>query len=80
MHGGGAAAWFAVNVCPAIVTVADRASAVFAANDKATVPLPAPLAADAMVIHPAFETAVHAHVDADAVTAIDPLPPAAATL
>jgi hypothetical protein len=76
----GAAACVAVNVCPAIVTVPLRASAVLAANDSETVPLPVPLAPDAIVTHAALDAAVQAHVDADAVTVTDPLPPDAATL
>jgi len=76
----GAAACVAVNVWPAMVTVPVRASAVLAANDNETVPLPVPLAPDAIVTHAALDAAVHAHVDADAVTVTDPLPPDAATL
>ena len=57
-----------------------RASAVFAAIDSATAPLPVPLAPLLIITHPALLAAVHPHVDADAVTATDALPPPAATL
>ena len=70
----------AVNAWPAIVAVPLRGSVPpFAAYDNATVPLPVPLAADAKVIHGAFDAAVQAQVGADAVTVTEPLPPAAAT-
>jgi hypothetical protein len=39
--------------------------------------LPLPLAPDAIATHPAFETAVHAHVGADAVTATVAVPASA---
>ena len=52
-----------------------RASAVFAAIDSATVPLPVPLAPLLIVTHPALLVAVQPHVDAEAVTATDALPP-----
>jgi len=52
-----------------------RASAVFAAIDSATVPLPVPLAPLLIVTHPALLAAVQPHVEAEAVTATDALPP-----
>lgn len=79
--GGGVPACDTVKVWPAIVTVPVRGSVpLFAAYDSATAPLPVPLAADVIVTQAAFEDAAHAHVEADAVTATDPLPPDAATL
>jgi hypothetical protein len=51
-----------------------------AAYDKPTVPLPVPLAPDAIVTQPAFDAAVHEQVGADAVTLTDPLPPDAPTV
>jgi hypothetical protein len=68
VHGGGAAACVTVNVWPAMVTVPVLASALFAANDSATLPLPVPPPPETMVIHPAFDSAVHVHVGAEAVT------------
>ena len=73
--GAGAAACVTVNVLPAAVIVPLRAAPVLAATLNATVPLPPPDPPLAIVIHAAFEAAVHAHVPADAVTAIEPLPP-----
>jgi hypothetical protein len=73
VHGGGAAAWVTVNVWPAMVAVPDLASALFAANDSATLPLPVP-PPEAIVIHAAFAVAVHVHVGAEAVTVTAALP------
>src|SRR4051812_29963049 len=53
-----------------------RAAPGFAAAENETVPLPGPEPPLAIVIHAAFDAAVHAHVDADAVTPNDPDPPA----
>ena len=69
--------WLTVNVCPAIVMTPDRAAPVFAATLNATVPAPVPEAPALMVIHGALVVAVQLHVAADAVTATDPVPPAA---
>jgi hypothetical protein len=57
-----------------------RAAPALAATLKVVVPEPAPDAPVAIVIQSACEDAVQAQVVADAVTAIDPEPPAAATL
>jgi hypothetical protein len=75
-----AAAWFTENVCPAIVSVPVRAVVFgFAAALNATVPLPLPLAPLVTVSHDVLLlTPVHAH-PAGAVTAVDPVPPAAVT-
>jgi len=73
----GAPACVTVNVCPATVSVADRALVVmFAATLKAAVPLPVPLAVTA-VSQPALLVAAHAQPSVD-VTATLPVPPAAA--
>jgi len=77
--GGGAAACDTVNVLPAAVIVPLRAAPVFAATVNDTLPLPLPELPPEMVIHGAFDAAVHAHVPADAVTANDPEPPVSAT-
>lgn len=53
---------------------------VLAAALKLTPPLPKPLAPAVMVSHPALDDAVQAQSVALAVTAVLPLPPAAATL
>jgi hypothetical protein len=75
--GGGAAAWFTVNVWPAIVSVPLRAGPVLAATLTVTTPLAVPLPPLAIVSHAAFGVAVHAHV---AVTPTVVVPPSAATL
>jgi hypothetical protein len=59
-----------------MVTVPVR-SAVVNKTVYVTVPLPEPDAPPVIVIQLALLDAVHAHPDADAVTATDPLPPAA---
>ena len=81
VHGGGAgaAACVTVSVWPAIVIVPARAAAVFCAIVKPTVPLPVPAAPLVTVSQGAFDAAVHVHVVADAVTAVDPAPPMSAT-
>ena len=58
-----APAWFAVNVCPAIVAVADRAPALLGAALSVTVPLPVPDAPLVTVNHPVVSllVAVHEH-------------------
>ena len=48
-----------VNVCPAIVIVPVVVAPVFGATEKATVPLPLPLAPVVTVIQEALLTAVH---------------------
>jgi hypothetical protein len=64
-----------VTACPATVSVAVRADvAVFGAIAYVTVPLPAPLAPELIVIQAAPEDADHAH-PAGAVTAAVPTPP-----
>jgi hypothetical protein len=57
-----------------MVAVPVLASALFPANDSATLPLPVPPPPETMVIHTAFDTAVHVHVGAEAVTVTDALP------
>jgi hypothetical protein len=77
--GGGAPACETVKVCPPIVRVPLRAAPVFAAAVKATLPLPVLDAPAVTVNQSAFARAVHAHVFADAVTAIEPDAPVSAT-
>jgi hypothetical protein len=79
--GGGAAACVIVNVFPAAAIVAVRALLpVLAATVNLTLLLPVPDCPAVMLIQGALVVAVHAQVVADAVTAIEPDPPAAATL
>jgi hypothetical protein len=66
-----------VNVCPAIVTVPDRADPLFAATVYDTVPFPVPLAPAVTVMNDAALTAVQTH-PLVVVTATLPEPPAAA--
>jgi hypothetical protein len=74
---GGAAAWFTVNVCPAIVMVALRALPVFRAALNVTLPSPLPVAPAVTEIHGALLFAVQAQpLPADTVTV--PVPPPAA--
>ena len=68
-----------MNVCPATVTVPLRAAPVFDATLIVVVPPPVPDAPAVTVTHDAFDEAVHAHVAADAVTAVDTDPPGSAT-
>jgi hypothetical protein len=77
--GGGGAACETVNVCPPIVMVPVLAAAVFTAAVNATLPLPVPEAPPVTVNHVALAFAVHAQVEADAVTATEPEPPVSAT-
>src|SRR3954469_18708241 len=66
---GVAAAWFTVNVWPAIVTVPLRATgSVLVAADTVTVPLPVPLDPFGMLNHGAIAVAFQLHDAADAVT------------
>jgi hypothetical protein len=75
--GGGGAACVTVKVFPAAAMVPVRALlVVLAATLNATLPAPVPEAPAVMLIHGALVAAVHAHVFADAVTAIEPAPPA----
>jgi hypothetical protein len=77
--GGGGAACATANVFPAAAIVPVRALVVvFAATLNATLPLPVPDSPAVMLIHGALVVAVHAHVLADVVTAIEPVPPASA--
>ena len=64
-----------VNVVPAIVNVAVRASPVFTATTNVAVPLPVAEAPAENVTKAALLVAVHAHPVA-AVTGTDPVPPA----
>jgi hypothetical protein len=68
-----------VNVCPPIVSTAERATLVVALALYCTVPLPLPLPPAVTVNHDALLLAVQGH-PAPAVTATPPLPPAAGTL
>ena len=68
-----------VTVCPATVSVPDRAAPpVFAATEYVTVPFPLPLAPDVTVMNEALLVAVHAQPE-DAVTATVAVPPVFAT-
>lgn len=69
-----------VKVFPAAVIVPLRAPPAFAATVNDTVPLPVPVLPPDIVIHGTLAAAVHAHVAADAVTAIDPDPPVSETV
>jgi hypothetical protein len=76
VQGGGAAAWFTVNVWPAMVMVPLRALAVFAAALNVTLPSPLPPAPAVIEIHEALLLAVHEHpLPADTPTV--PVPPPA---
>lgn len=77
--GGGGAACVTVNVFPATEIVPVRSLPVFGATLNATGPEPVLDAPEVMLIHGAVAAAVHAHVGAEAVTAIDPDPPVSAT-
>jgi hypothetical protein len=74
-----AAACVIVKVRPPAVTVAVRVvAAVFAATANATVPLPAPEAPPVMLTQDALSVAaVHAQLSAEAVSAMEPVPPEA---
>jgi hypothetical protein len=77
--GGGGAACVTVKGLPAATIVPVRALlVVFAATLNVTLPVPVPEAPAVMLIHGALVVAVHAHVLADTVTAIEPVPPASA--
>ena len=79
--GGGGAACVTVNVFPAAAIAALRGLLpVLAATVNATLPLPVPDVPDVRLIHVAVVVAVHAQLLADAVTAIEPDPPASAKL
>src|SRR5260370_566473 len=67
-----------VNVCPAAVSVPERAGPEFGATEKLTVPLPAPLAPAVIVIQLTLLTAIQLHPAPD-VTVTDPGPPPAPT-
>ena len=71
--------WLTVNVWPAVVMRPLRAVPEFAATENCTVPEPAPLAPDVMLIHMTFAVAVHPH-EPLAVTPNEPDPPAAGTV
>lgn len=77
--GGGGAACITVNVCPATVSVPVRAAPVFAATVNVTLPFPTPFEPPVIAIHASLVAAVHEHVGADAVTAVDPGPPVSGT-
>lgn len=61
---------------PATVNVPERPAPVLAATENETVPSPLSEAPRVTVIHVTFEAAVHAQLPPEAVTAIDPVPPA----
>ena len=71
--------WFRVKVCPAIVSVPERAPPDIAAAAYWTGPLPLPLAPDETVSHESLLFAVQAQPGA-VVTATLPVPPDAGTL
>jgi len=56
-----------------------RAAPLFEAIENDTGALPVPDAPFVIAIHGAFDVALHAHVLADAVTVVDPLPPVEST-
>jgi hypothetical protein len=68
--------WLTVNVWPAVVMRPLRAAPGFAPTVNWTVPEPAPLAPDVMLIHATLALAVHAH-ELLVVTPNEPDPPAA---
>jgi hypothetical protein len=69
-----------VKVFPAAAMVAERVDVVvLAATVKATVPLPVPDVPEVIVIHGALVDALHAQVPAEAVTAMEPVPPVSPT-
>jgi hypothetical protein len=75
----GAAAWFSVKVCVAIVAVPVRAPSGLAAMFNCTDPAPAPAALEARVAQGTLEAAVHGQcAGADTVTV--ELPPAAGSV
>ena len=74
--GGGAAACDTVNVLPPTDMVPLRAPPALAATENETVPFPEPELLPAVVIQDAFDVAVQAQVETDAVIAIEPEPPA----
>ena len=67
-----------MNVRPAIVSVPVRAAPAFAATENDTAPSPVPAPPPVIVIHAAFDVAVHPQVWMFAITPTPPLPPAAA--
>ena len=75
--GGGASSCVTVNVFPPAAIVALRTLPVLTATVNATVPLPVPDCPAVTVIQGALVVAVHAHVFADEVIAIEPTPPTA---
>jgi hypothetical protein len=78
VHGGGAAACVTVSVWPAMVSVPLRAAPGFAVAVYVTEPLPDPVAPREIVIHGAFDEAVHAQL-ASAITSTALLPPTGGT-
>lgn len=75
---GSGAAWFTVNVRPAMEIVLERAEPTFGSTTYPTVPLPLPLAPVGNEIHDALVEAVHVQ-PAAAVTPMEPVPPSAVT-
>ena len=67
-----------MNVLPAAVIVPERAAPEFAATLNETVPLAVAEPPLEIVIHAAFETALHAQPVVDVVTAMVPVPPLSA--
>jgi len=76
--GGGGAACVTVRVSPAIANVPLRAAPPFAAAVYVTDPFPVPDVPRVIVIHDAFDVAVHAH-PASACTCTALLPPPGGT-
>jgi hypothetical protein len=76
VHGATKAAWFTVNVWPAIATVPVRAPPLFAAMLRPTEPSPVPVAPEVTVIHGAPLVAVHAQAAAVVTVTVVVLAPA----
>lgn len=68
------AGWVMVSVWPPIVIVPDRAGPLLASAANVTDPFPVPDVALVILIHGAFDEAVHAQ-PAPALTVVDPAPP-----
>jgi hypothetical protein len=80
VQGAGGAACVTVNVFPAAVIVALRALPMLAATVNATFSLPAPCDPPVMLTQGELAVAVQMQLAADAVTAIEPDPPASVKL
>jgi hypothetical protein len=83
VHGGGGAGGadcVTEKVFPATLIVPLRSAPVFASTRNVTVPLPVPALPFVTAIHDAFDVAVHAQLDADAVTVTEPTTVASETV